>query len=81
MMMNNLITKKLKLSRDKVLYSLEKFGNTSSASIPITLVSSLDISKLNKKMSLVFCGFGVGLSWGSVQVEINKEIKLNIIEL
>lgn len=63
--MNNKITKKLKIPSEKVPYTLGKFGNTSSATIPLTIVSELKDSLTNSKADVLCCGFGVGLSWGS----------------
>lgn len=68
-MMNEKIRKKLNLPEEKVPYSLQHFGNTSSASIPLTMVAGIRTSLQNKQNKLLLCGFGVGLSWGSVFVE------------
>ena len=65
MKMNNMIAKKLKLSPEKVPSCMYHFGNTSSASIPITIVTQLK-DKCDKPTKFVCCGFGVGLSWGTV---------------
>lgn len=81
LMMNKIIDKKLKLPEDKVLYSLSKFGNTSSASIPLTIISSLPQERFNKPMSVLACGFGVGLSWGAVKFKTNDLVVPSIIEL
>lgn len=59
------IAKKLKLREEQVPLSLTKFGNTSSASIPLTIVTELRGSIVSDT-TLVGCGFGVGLSWGTV---------------
>ncbi|NWJ51776.1 MAG: ketoacyl-ACP synthase III [Bacteroidetes bacterium] len=64
--MNEKIRKKLKISELKVPYSLRNYGNTSSASIPITLINSLKEVAQTNQLNLLACGFGVGLSWGSV---------------
>lgn len=64
--MNEKIRKKLKISELKVPYSLKNYGNTSSASIPLTLINSLRELAQNSQLNLLACGFGVGLSWGSV---------------
>ncbi|MCL2218657.1 MAG: ketoacyl-ACP synthase III [Chitinispirillia bacterium] len=66
MLMNEKIRTKLKLPPEKVPYSLKNFGNTSSASIPLTLVTELCDSLREKKSRHIACGFGVGLSWGSM---------------
>lgn len=67
LMMNERIRKKLQLPEDKVPYSLKNFGNTSSASIPLTMVTeSAEALRWGKKR-IAGCGFGVGLSWGSFE--------------
>jgi 3-oxoacyl-[acyl-carrier-protein] synthase-3 len=80
MMMNEMIRKKLKLEVEKVPYSLEKFGNTSSASIPITIVTELK-DKLKGNKNLLLCGFGVGLSWGTVYLTTSDLVILDLIEI
>lgn len=62
-LMNETIRKKLKITAEKTPYSLHAFGNTSSASIPLTLATSMQ-SKTDSTR-LLLSAFGVGLSWGS----------------
>ena len=71
MKMNNQIVKKLKLDHEKVPSCMYQFGNTSSASIPLTIVSQLKGKFENKPTKFICCGFGVGLSWGTVAIETN----------
>lgn len=66
MLMNEKIRTKLKLPLEKVPYILKDFGNTSSTSIPLTLVEKLKTELRTKKLNIIACGFGVGLSWGSI---------------
>ena len=70
------ISEKLDIKEKKILMSLERFGNTNSASIPVTLFNS---KKKIKNSKIVLSGFGVGLSWGSAVINTNKVIftKLN----
>lgn len=65
MKINNMIIKKLKLDETKVPSCMSHFGNTSSASIPLTIVTQLR-DKLANPTKFLCCGFGVGLSWGTV---------------
>lgn len=66
MFMNEKIRKKLGIPAEKVSYSLKDYGNTSCATIPLTICSSIGApNKINGK-SVVATAFGVGLSWGSV---------------
>lgn len=78
--MNDRIYKKLNISENLVISSLEKFGNTSSATIPLTLVANKD--KITTTKQLLCCGFGVGLSWGAVHIELTDAVYFtNLIEL
>jgi 3-oxoacyl-[acyl-carrier-protein] synthase-3 len=67
---NGLITKslsrKLNIPLTKCLTSIEQFGNTSSASIPLTLVCHGNDLSVHKDVSLILSGFGVGFSWASM---------------
>lgn len=63
------IAKKLKVEIDKVPTSLEEYGNTTSASIPLTIVSQCAKEYRNKPMKSICCGFGTGLAWASVYIE------------
>jgi 3-oxoacyl-[acyl-carrier-protein] synthase-3 len=81
LMMNEMIRKKLKLDSEKIPYSIEKFGNTSSASIPVTLVTQLKSQLEKGRNRLLLCGFGVGLSWGTCYLETENLKVLDLIEL
>lgn len=65
--MTDFFVKKLKIDTDRVPYCIGRFGNTSSASIPLTIVSELH-DKLSKNNKLIMCGFGAGLSWGTAEL-------------
>src|SRR5690606_31865151 len=67
-LMNETIRKKLKVPESKTPYSLDEFGNTSSASIPLTMVTRL-ARQLRHPGRLLLSGFGVGLSWGNLLIE------------
>ena len=51
--------------------NLSRYGNTSSASIPILLDELNRENKLQNEDLLVFAGFGAGLNWGSILVKWN----------
>ena len=80
-MMNEMIRKKLNLSADKVPYCMDEFGNTSCASIPLVLVTRERFNLINKTLSHIACGFGVGLSWGSVYFETDKITVPDLLEI
>jgi 3-oxoacyl-[acyl-carrier-protein] synthase-3 len=58
--------KHLNVLSDKVIITVDRFGNTSSASIPIALSETYAAGKLHDGDIIVFVGFGGGLSWGAV---------------
>ena len=80
-LMNETIRKKMKFPSEKVPYSISKFGNTSSASIPLTIVSELATNLKNSEKKLLLAGFGVGLSWGSVSLTLKNIVLPEILEL
>ncbi len=80
-LMNETIRKKLKFEPEKVPYSIQHYGNTSSASIPLTLVTQLNRELREKKLHLLLTGFGVGLSWGIASLKTNKICCPELIEL
>lgn len=57
--------KKLNLNLDKVYINLNKYGNTSAASIPIALDEALKEGKIKKGDNIVLVGFGAGLTWAA----------------
>ena len=68
--MMNFLRRKLKIEEDKFYYSLDKFGNTVSSTIPIALKEAAREHKLDGKVLLA--GFGVGYSWGGVVLTVNS---------
>ena len=65
------IAKRLRIPMEKVPTSLDKYGNTSGASIPITLVEKYGETNETKELNLLMSGFGVGLSSGVMSAQIN----------
>ena len=57
----------MKLDTDKIPASIGKYGNTSSVSVPLTIVSELK-DKLNDNNLLLLSAFGVGMTWGTAIV-------------
>ena len=59
----------LKMSMDKFIVNLEKYGNTSTASIPIAAVEAVEKGQIKPGDKLVLVGFGAGLTWGALTAE------------
>lgn len=64
---NSYIAKKMKLDTKKIPSTLAKFGNTSSVSVPLTIVSELK-GKLTGNKKLLLSAFGVGMTWATAIV-------------
>lgn len=62
--MTDKIANKLKFPKAKVPYSLGLYGNTGSASIPLTIAHHFSTEGAEPDVRALMCGFGVGLSWG-----------------
>ena len=65
--MTDFIAKRIKYPLEKVPYCLDKFGNTSSPSIPLTISSELYGQPLT---DAIISGFGAGLSWGAAHINL-----------
>lgn len=81
MKMNDMIAKKLKLPKEKVPSSMYHFGNTNGGSIPMTIVAELKGKVEDKPTSFICCGFGVGLSWGTVSFKTNNIVISDLVEV
>jgi 3-oxoacyl-[acyl-carrier-protein] synthase-3 len=57
--------KRLKLSNSAVFSNVERYGNTSAASIPVALCEAIDAELVRNGSTVVMSGFGAGLSWGT----------------
>jgi len=59
----------LKLPMNRFIVNLERYGNTSTASIPIAMVEALEKGQIKPGDKLVMVGFGAGLTWGALAAE------------
>jgi len=80
-LINNTIRKMIKVEPEKVPVSLDKFGNTSCASIPLTMVSEIRESLRTEHKKLILSAFGIGLSWGTVFLETENIVVPELIEI
>lgn len=77
---NSYLAKKLKLDADKLPSTMEKFGNTSSVSVPLTIVSELK-DKLNSPKTLFVSAFGVGMTWASAVLNFSHCTISELVEI
>lgn len=78
---DEIIRNKMKFPEEKVPMCLCDFGNTSSASIPLTIVSQLKGKIEQKHTKFICCGFGIGLSWGSVAFDTDNLVISELVEV
>lgn len=64
------IAKKIKCDLSKFFVNLEKWGNTSSATIPVALAEMKQQGLLKPGDKIIIAGFGAGLTWGTALVEV-----------
>lgn len=77
-MINDTITKKTQFTTEAALTSLKEYGNTSSASIPLTMCAHAE--RFDRDRLVAACGFGVGLSWGTALLTVPAGAVLPPIE-
>ena len=63
------IQKKFQLSNDQVFNNIQKYGNTTAASIPIALTEAWEEGKIKEGDTVVLAAFGSGFTWGSVIIK------------
>lgn len=75
------IAKRMKIAAEKVPIGLTHYGNTTSASIPLTMITErVDVLGTSTQRNLL-CAFGTGLAWGAAYIETEKLICLPVIIL
>jgi len=65
--------KRLDLPRERIWANLDRYGNTSAASVPICIVEAVEAGALRPGMNVVLVGFGAGLSWGATVVRWGRD--------
>ncbi len=63
------IQKKFRLSDEQVYNNIQRYGNTTAASIPIALAEAWEEGKINKGDCVVLAAFGSGFTWGSAIIK------------
>lgn len=63
---------RLGIEKEKMSVSVNKYGNTSAASIPLSINQELQNGKIKDDDTLVLVGFGGGLTWGAIVIKWGK---------
>ena len=61
--------KKLGVPKEKTIVNVDRYGNTSSGSIPLALADAADDGRLEPGRLVLLTGMGAGLTWGSALIE------------
>ncbi|HEX9266793.1 MAG TPA: beta-ketoacyl-ACP synthase III, partial [Candidatus Limnocylindria bacterium] len=69
------VAKRLGLDRSKVFIDIDRFGNTSAASIPIALCDAVAQGRVRQGDTLVFAAFGGGMTWGAAVVDWSAQVR------
>ena len=75
----SMLAKNANIPLNKVPINIEKFGNTSGASIPLLICDTLRNDLKKKDLNVVMAGFGVGLSWGFAKLLLHRGTYTDII--
>ena len=66
---------RLEFSDDKVIVNIDRYGNTSAASVPIALAEGIQSGKIKTPAVAILCAFGAGMAWGSAVVRLREGLK------
>lgn len=73
------IAHSVKFPLDKTPINIDRFGNSNGSSIPLLIVDKLQKREMNRKLRLLVCGYGIGLSWGVADIFLDKPLILPLI--
>jgi 3-oxoacyl-[acyl-carrier-protein] synthase III len=66
--------KRLGMPMDKIFVNVDRYGNTSSASVPLAMVEAIDAGLIKKDQNIVMVAFGVGLTWAGVAMRWGVDV-------
>jgi len=67
---NEFVSQKLAIPPEKVVHNIQKYGNTTAASIPLALSESLQEGRAKKGDLILMPAFGSGFTWGAALVRL-----------
>jgi 3-oxoacyl-[acyl-carrier-protein] synthase-3 len=72
MRINQFFQQSLKLPEEKVFHNIQRYGNTTAASIPLALDEALEMEIIGDGSLIIFLGLGAGLTWGAVMCRLGQ---------
>lgn len=70
MRINQLVAWRLELDEDKVVHNIEKYGNTTAATIPMALDRAYQEGRVKPDTNILFAAFGAGFTWGGAVLRV-----------
>ena len=67
---NEFVAQKLAIPAEKVVHNIEKYGNTTAASIPLALSEAIGDGRAQEGDLILFAAFGAGFTWGAGLVRL-----------
>lgn len=74
------IAQEVGIPSEKLFMSCRLYGNTSSASVPLTICAEKEEKKLTGAKKLLLCGYGIGLAWGIILLDLDLDVVSPIIK-
>ena len=65
MRINQFYQQMMKLPEEKVFHNIQRYGNTTAATIPLALDEALEMGLIGKGSTVLFLGLGSGVTWGA----------------
>ena len=69
------VRRRIKADDDKVFVNIEKYGNTSAATIPIALAEALEQGRIEPEAHVVLTAFGAGMTWGATAIKWGSRVE------
>ena len=69
MRINQMVARQLKLPADKLVHNIQKYGNTTAATIPLLLDEAVEAGRLKPGMRVAMVAFGSGFTWGAAVMD------------
>lgn len=69
---------RLEFGNEKVIVNIDKYGNTSAASVPIALYEAIETGKIKTPSKAILCAFGAGMTWGSAVVRLRENLNKKV---
>lgn len=74
------IAQEVGIPQEKLFMSCRLYGNTSSASVPLTICAEKEEKNITGSKKLLLCGYGIGLTWGIILLDLDMDVVFPILK-